>query len=806
MISTKILNNLEYNKILALVADFSAISITRDKIMEELPENSFQNAEKSLDLTYQAERILYHYMRSPMANFDDIEDVLARAEKMSILSYGDMLRIMRVLRASRIFKSAVSSISDDLILDMIEFSNELYEDQKFENTIGDTFISEEDISDDASPTLSNIRRKIRRLNGEIKDRLNSIVHSKQANKALQDNIVTKREGRYVVPVKVEYKGQIKGLIHDSSQSGATIYVEPIEVVELNNELRILFSDERAEIEKIMEDFTRKVSLLSSSLLKNQLLLVKLDIIFSKAKFSKSLKADRPELNNNGFINIIGGKHPLLNAEKIVPVSVTIDQKYNFILISGPNTGGKTVTLKMTGLFSLMAMSGIYVPAKSGTTLSYFSNIFSDIGDEQSIEQNLSTFSSHIKTLKYITENVNENSLVLLDEVGAGTDPQEGAALGIAILEYLLEKKCKGIITTHYSELKEFSFTTDKIINASMEFDMNTLAPTYKLILGAPGSSKALEISERLGLLKEIITNAKSKISPLKLSFEKVLGEAEQERVEASILKQENIKIKAELEKDLKQLKIEQEKINNEKIKITHLASIEAKRILNNASQEAEELLSSIKEIYNKTDYSGADVIEASKIKNKILNLSTKEDSAPPEMGLYGFDTKKASLGEKVYVLSLKSICTILKINEKKKEILVQFGNMQFTAKPSNLKCVSKDYLKYIEAQDKPIEKKKKYVKQQSSSSVQIKDNIDLELNIVGLRFFEAQVELNQFLDRAYLSGAGIVKVIHGIGTGILKKMVYDELKKNKFVRTFRQGVYGEGEVGVTIVEFKKWYI
>lgn len=800
MISDKILNNLEYDKILKQLSKFMILEGAKRELSLVKPEETYDDAKKLLDFTSEADRILYFYMRSPLEGFDALNDILVKASKMSILSFSELKKISRLLRSARIFKDCIKGINDESLEQINHLSSLLYDNKGFEEEIDETFISEDEISDKATPELYSIRKKIRKLNQDIKDRLANIMRNKDVQKLLQDNIVTSREGRFVIPLKTECKGQIKGLIHDYSASGSTIYLEPIEIVEVNNELRMLYVDESAEIERILLRFTQKVSNYSRDLLMNEELLIKADIVLSKAKYAKSIRATKPKLLNDGTFDIIDGRHPLLKTDKIVPVSVKIENKYNFILISGPNTGGKTVTMKMTGIFSLMAMSGMYISAIEGSSISFYSKIFSDIGDEQSIEQNLSTFSSHIVTLKYIVENVDDTSLVLLDEIGAGTDPQEGSALALAILEHILNVNARGIITTHYSELKEFSYTTNKIVNASMEFDMETLAPTYKLNIGIPGSSKALEISKRLGLPNEIIESAKKKISPLKLSFDSILESAEKERIEASKLKEEYSTVTAEIKAELDKIRLEKEKLFAERENITKFAKIEAKRIISSANDEADEILGEIKEIYNKEEIGGKEMIEASKLKNKLSNLTENATEEEQDIEFIKFDIEHAQEGQEVYVNSLASICRILEINKKKKEITVQYGNMRFDAKPDNLKGVSERYLKYYNRLNSQKEPKK--VKN-TTSSVQVSGKVELELNIVGKRVYEAINEVNEFIDKSILNGLQTVKIIHGVGTGALKKAVCEELRSNRSVKTYRAGLFGEGEVGVTIVELKK---
>ena len=801
MIGKKILNNLEYDKILANIDKYLILSMSKNRIKEIFPAENLENAAKLQSMTKEAEIAMYRYQRSPLENFDDCGDVLYRASKMSTLTFSDLKKIGHLLRSSRIFIASLSDIPDDEIPIIKGYVRRLYENKAFEGAIDETFISDDEIADTASPELYSIRKKIRKTNTEIKDRLSGLIRNREMQKYLQDNIVTSREGRFVVPVKAECKGKVNGLIHDYSATGSTIYVEPIEIVEINNELRMLYLDEKAEIDRIMQEFTRKVSLMCDALDVNQDVLIDMDILLAKVTYGKAIKGVIPRLLTDGSFEIIGGRHPLLKGVNVVPVSVTLPKSKNYILISGPNTGGKTVTMKMVGLFSLMAMSGMYIPAEEGSGISFYENVFSDIGDEQSIEQNLSTFSSHIETLKTIIDNVNENSLVLLDEIGGGTDPEEGAALALAVLEYLIEKNSKGIITTHYSELKEFSYSTDKILNASMEFDMVTLSPTYKLNVGVPGSSKALEIAKRLGVNEQIIAAARRKISPQKKAFDEIIASCERERLEAEALKKRYEKLNVEVDEKLEVIDKEREKLVKERDNSTRLAKIEAKRIIQDASDEAEELVSKIKEIYNRAEeIDGGDVIEASKLKNKVIGISSSDDLDEEKEEFLPFDIKIAKVGDKVYVKSLSALCDISEI--KKGEVIVNFGSMKFNARPDNLFNVNPKYQGLYEPH-KEKQTKPKLTKKIERSEIPVRNDLKAEINILGLRVHEAKQEVERFIDKAMLGGLSEVKIIHGVGTLALKKAVKETLRANKSVKSFRGGQFGEGDLGVTIVELKK---
>ncbi|MGN1042191.1 MAG: endonuclease MutS2, partial [Christensenellales bacterium] len=531
------IKSLEYNKIMERVSSFACTEKAKEKLKYALPFADYDAIRVALDETEEADIILYEHAINPSLNFDDVTQAIERAEIMSMLSMGELLRIERVLRVARCLKSQILNIPDERITLLKRKASDIFVDKSLEDDVNKAIISDTEMSDEASSQLKNIRSKMKKIAENIKSKLNSYVNGSTYSKYMQDNIITVRNDRYVVPLKAEYKGMIPGLIHDQSASGATLYVEPMVIVELNNDLKTCMLEESAEIDRILRAFTARVAS-EAAFIKNTFEVVtELDVVFAKAQYANVTKSVKPVLNTKGKVDIRKGRHPLIPADKVVPNDVRVGTDFNLLMITGPNTGGKTVCLKLVGLLILMGMSGLFVPALYAE-LPVYDNVFCDIGDEQSIEQNLSTFSSHMKNIVSIINGLTGNSLVLFDELGAGTDPTEGAGLALNISRYILSAGAKGVITTHYNELKEYAVVTEGVQNASMDFDPVSYSPTYKLIIGAPGASNALLIAEKLGLKKEIIDATREGISGDKFEFENILLSLEKSRKDAEIMLEE----------------------------------------------------------------------------------------------------------------------------------------------------------------------------------------------------------------------------------------------------------------------------
>ncbi len=789
MIENRVLSVLEYDKILNICSKFAVLGVSKEAILNLKPSYELEEVNFLLKKTAEAHKLLYTYGASGIEFFDPITDELRRAEMGSTLSMAELLRVARLLRSSRIVYSTITTIIDEEITALRSIAESIYFDKYLEEEITEKILSEDKISDHASEKLYQIRRKIRRLNEQVKERLNFYVRSQ--SKYLQDSIVTLRGDRYVVPVKSEYRGQIKGLIHDQSSTGSTLFIEPVEVLELNNDLKTATIEEKLEIEKILRELTEKVGLISKRLENNVLCLSELDIAYAKAIYAYSLKAICPKVNANHYINIIKGRHPLIAPEKVVPVSVSLGTNYNYLLITGPNTGGKTVTMKLVGLFTLLAETGFFIPASEGSSISIFKKVFCDIGDEQSIEQSLSTFSSHMKNVINVTEQVDDSSLVLLDEIGAGTDPEEGSAIARAVLEHLIECGSSGIVTTHYTALKEYAFTEPKIMNSSMDFDESTFAPLYRLNIGLAGSSNAIKIASRLGLSPALTQSARALLKENKVSFERVIEEAEKTRrnAEHKLIEYEELVKSKQAELDL--LKAEREKFDKEREKFYTNAKIESRRIINETLEEADELVGEIKAILDKDEFDGGDLIRARTLRNKLETQKYKlEEEANVVFVDKPVDQTKLKINDRVYIPTMDADGVVITINKKKGTCDVQIGTARVSLKLSEL---------YV-----PRKKNKK--KEESITTIRVdRSNFSIaqtEINVIGKNLSEAMIEVEAFMDKAVVSGLHEIRIIHGVGLKILSKGIHEYLRKHPRVEEYRFGRYGEGEHGVTVVTLK----
>lgn len=788
MIDERVLYVLEYDKILKFCAENAVLDLSKQTLKMQKPTTDLSTAEFLLKKTSEAFKLLYTYGVSGIPFFDEITDELDRSERGSTLSPAELLRIARLLCSSRIVYDSIAEVTDDEITALRAISESIFFDRYLESEIKEKILSDDAISDNASEKLAAIRRKIKRLNEQIREKL--IYYVKSQSKYLQDGIVTMRGDRYVVPVKSEFKGQIKGLIHDQSASGSTLFVEPVEVLEMNNDLKTAAIEEKIEIEKILSELTQKVGVIAERLKNNVNCLTELDCAYAKAIYAYNTHGKMPILNENGYINVIGGKHPLIDEKKVVPVSLSLGSGYNYLLITGPNTGGKTVTMKLAGLFTLMASSGFYLPTTAESNISVFDKIFCDIGDEQSIEQSLSTFSSHMKNVIDVTNRVDRKSLVLLDEIGAGTDPEEGSAIARAILEYLVEKGSYGIITTHYSALKEYAFSDNRIMNASMDFDETTFAPLYRLNIGIAGSSNAIKIAAGLGLKPELISSAKELLSENKVSFEKVLEEAQKSRKAAEKQVEEYEAINKEKKFELDALLSERAKFDKEREKFFLNAKIESRRIINESLEEADDYIRQIKELFDKEELNGGDLIKARTLRNKLEEQKYKlEAESDVNFSDKPFDCSKIKVGDRVFVNSMNANGIVVVINKKKQTCEINVGEIRVSSKFSDL------YQPRKEKKDK-----------NTAVSVRIdRANFtapETQINVIGKNTDEALKDVEEFLDRAVVNNINEVKIIHGVGLKILSKAIHEFLRKDPRVAEFRFGKYGEGEHGVTFVTLK----
>lgn len=669
MFDQKSITTLEYPKILDRLATFAQSQGGKKKASELVPYEKIADALHALNETAEADRVLFEYSLSPSFAVDDIGDILVKAKKGATLAIPDIMKVGRSLRVSRRLKYTIDKVKDcPLLADM---AMGLFENETLEKKIFDAFLSETEVADNASNELRAIRIRIRKLNDNVRSKLQLFITSPKYSKYLQDNIITVRGDRYVIPVKSDCKGTIPGLVHDQSASGSTLFVEPMQIVELNNELKVELVNEQLEIEKILRNFSNQIEGCADGITYSYNTVVDMDMVFAKAQLAREYKAAKPELNEDGVIDIRAGRHPLIDQKKVVPVSLALKKDEKMLLITGPNTGGKTVTLKLVGLFTLMAMSGLFIPAKSAN-LSIFDGVYSDIGDEQSIEQSLSTFSSHIKNTIGILDVITDKSLVLFDELGAGTDPGEGAALAVSIAEYLLRVGAKSFITSHFNDLKEFSLVTKGVVAASMEFDSNTFCPTYKLIMGAIGSSNALAIAKKLGLSDEIIENAKSKISVEKRQFDNVLTAAEKTRMKAAELVSEASIDRENAAKALKDAEIEKKRIEEKREKLDESIRKETKRLIENSVEEANDILEQIKEILNKPQVEDKDLFEARKLKKQLENMTADYEKEAVVEDVK--DDSPLKIGDNVFVKSLQKKGKLTSINQRG-EAVVAFGKL-----------------------------------------------------------------------------------------------------------------------------------
>ena len=791
----------ELNKILALAAEYAVLEGSKERLKILPPVSDLKEAQKRLQMTEEGIALLFTHGIAKVEYFTPFTDEIERAKKGSALTCGELLRAENLLRSTRIAYHGITGVNEENLEGMKALAARLYFDANLEEDIRTKILNDTEVSDYASDKLYTVRREIRLLNERIRSRLSEYLTGSEG-KYLQDGIITMRDNRYVLPVRAEYKRSIKGFIHDRSASGATFFIEPEEILEMNNELRSLTIDEKEEIERILGELSRRVGFMGDELLTDIDVLEEIDCVYARAEYAYKLSCVRPELNANGVISIDRGRHPLIDRKKVVPVSVALGDNYRFLLISGPNTGGKTVTLKMVGLFCMMAMCGLFVPAKRAI-LSTFEEIYCDVGDSQSIEESLSTFSSHITNIIDIVNKANKNSLVLIDELGGGTDPDEGQALAKAIVAHLLKCGCAGVVTTHYTALKEFAFSADGIENACMEFDSNTLQPLYVMHIGLPGSSNALAISRRLGLRADVLEDALQNLSVDAQRFENIVRSAEESRIQAEESLKETNRLKAEWEERLRTLEVERAKLQKEKDKLYASAKAEARRIINDRAADAEELLHEIEEIFAKENLSQADLIKARTLKNRLSDKayeSENEDAYTPQYT--PINANELKQGMKVFVKSVNQEGVVQNVRLQKGEVEVLCGLLRVRSKLSDL------YTFIAPKKAQTERKSQKWTPNNGPKNVQVQKKLTpkpaptLELNVIGKTVYEAIPEVEGFLDSAVLSNLEEVRIVHGMGTGKLRAGIHEFLRTHRNVAEFRLGRYGEGETGVTIVKIK----
>lgn len=786
---------LEYNKIIDHLTDLCVSEMGRELARKLVPSDNYEEVQKRQDETAEAEGFLSRTGGTPVMYFADVRTTLRLAEIGSTLSPKMLLNIAGVLRAAKAAKEPLVHSKNDVndIPRLYASASNLSTLREIEQAISDAIMSEEEIADKASPELYSIRRKIRACNERVREKLNSMIHSASFQKYLQDPIVTMRSDRYVLPVKQEYRQMVPGIVHDQSTTGATVFVEPLAVVEIGNELKQLVAAEKAEIERILKALSAQIAPEVGTIEANLNILAFLDFTFAKALLAHEMHAQAPMMNREGKIRILRGRHPLIDPLKVVPLDINLGDTFTTLVITGPNTGGKTVSLKTVGLFCVMAQAGLQVSADYGTTLPVFDEIFADIGDEQSIEQSLSTFSGHMRNIVNILENVTPDSLVLFDELGAGTDPTEGAALAQSILSNLLKMRTRTLATTHYSELKEYAMTTPGAENASVEFDVATLAPTYHLLIGIPGKSNAFEISRKLGLPEYIIENAKELLSKDQIRFEDVLANAESYRQQAERERELAESARVEMMTLRNQVEQERKKLEDQRERLTAKAKEDAKRIVENARRESEALIEELRR--QRKAGGGMQEHEVQRVRQAMDNLRSQgeeKEETPTET------LKTVEVGDMVHVISMDMDATVTSLPDAKGYVNLKAGMMRMRAQLQDLRSLTS-------SEKKSKKEKSKYEAKQSGSTNRVniaKRAIRQELDVRGLAADEAIPEVQKFLDDAVISSLGEVCIIHGVGTGILRARIQDYLKRHPAVVSFRAGRYGEGEAGVTIVTLR----
>ena len=796
--NSKILTLLEFNKILDLLREQAGSGLAKEKIASLEPFTNKRMAKDALTETTEAVSVIMYKGSIPVGEIGDISEIVSMARRGRCLNMRELLQVRASIASARTVKTFLKGDMPDGLKIIPEIAGLLDPVVKLEHDISDAIISEDEMSDNASPTLKSIRRDMRNKNDLIKSRLQKMISSSSAKSHLQDAIVTMRNGRYVIPVKREYISMFPGMVHDQSSTGATLFVEPQSVVVLNNELRQLEMDEQAEITRILELFSSRIGEHDQSLLNDQRLMAELDFINAKGKLSVMMDGAEPHLNDENFIDIKTGRHPLIPADKVVPTNIELGHDWTTLLITGPNTGGKTVTLKTIGLLCLMAQSGLHIPADENSSLPVLKEIFADIGDEQSIEQSLSTFSSHMKNIIGIFENIGEGCLVLLDELGAGTDPLEGAALGIAELERLKESGALVAATTHYTELKKYALSTPGVENASMEFNVETLSPTYRLRVGLPGKSNAFEISEKLGLDKSIIERATELLGEEQLEFEEAVGRVEADQAAAEERLAEAGREREAAHEAMSEAEQELAKARAEAAKIVEEARKQAGVMLRDAQGTIDEIASELRDIQHRKKDAGfneghiAGGAAAGRKKLRQAESALKPAEAPkvetiqtgkmPEPG----DLK---VGMRVKYTKLDQTGDVETLPDSRGNFQIRLGSIRMTV---NVKDV-------VIAESEPQGNKERNKAKYGNMSLNKAKSIRPEINLIGKNREEAIDLMNKYIDDAFLAGLTTVRIVHGRGTGILRRELRQELAHNKLVKSCKKASYTEGGDGCTVV-------
>lgn len=787
---TRYLKTLELDKILELLANEATLKDAKEEAKCIVPVTDISAVENELKKTEDAYLFMSRYSAPSIGAAVNVAPCLARAQSGGVLSMKELLDVAETLRVIRSLKdwrencSGMKETSIDYLFDT------LFPNKYLEEKITFAIKNEEELNDNASPVLYDIRRKIISKSGKIRDILDKIVHGPSA-KYLQENIITQRDGRFVVPVKSEYRGSFPGIVHDTSASGATLFIEPMAVVEINNDIRVLRGKEKDEINRILAELSALVAEHSETILNGYNIITELALIFGKASLAYKMRATMPKINSKGRIVLNRARHPLISNDTVVPISVTLGKDYNSLVITGPNTGGKTVTLKTIGLLTLMTMCGLMIPCDDESEISVFDQILVDIGDEQSIEQSLSTFSSHMVNVISIIEKATPFSLVLIDELGSGTDPIEGAALATAILKRLYKKGARIAATTHYAELKSYAIITEGVENASCEFDVETLKPTYKLLVGVPGRSNAFAISEKLGLENNIIDEAKSLVSNEDRKFENIIAALEKERSDAEKRLAEVEQLKLKLVQQKKEADLKLENAQTEYDKLLDKAKTQASYIVDNARFKSDALINELEDLKKKmTAENAAQIFKDAKLINKN-QINAMMDEANPVAERIKSDyvlPRSLVIGDNVKIIDINKNGVVSEIKAKNNKVLITSGNLKMWVQLDNLMLLE--------------EKEKVKPKNSVKTPSKLDRTAVMELDIRGYASDEAIIELGRFIDNAVLTGINSITIIHGKGTGVLRAAVHKYLRGNKYIKNFRVGLFGEGENGVTIAEIK----
>lgn len=785
----KVLKTLEFYKIKERLEEYAASQTAKELCRALVPSSDIEEIQKQQKQTSDA---LQRLIRKGSLSFAGIKDIRPSLKRLSVgasLGIGELLAISSLLDTASRVKSFSRNkdveLEPDSLDEMFDSLEPLY---SLNYELKRCIVSEEEISDEASPNLKSIRRTIKNTNEKIRSQLSSMINNQNTRTYLQENVITMRNGRYCIPVKQEYRGQVAGMIHDQSSTGSTLFVEPMAVVKLNNDIKELMIKEQEEIEKILSILSNTAALNQTELEDNFHILTTLDFIFAKANLSRSYHGSEPIFNDKGIIFLKDARHPLLNPKTVVPSNIHLGDDFYLLIVTGPNTGGKTVSLKTVGLLTLMGQAGLHIPAFEGSKLAVFEEVYADIGDEQSIEQNLSTFSSHMTNTVSILEKADDHSLVLFDELGAGTDPTEGAALATSILSFLRNMQVRTMATTHYSELKVYALSTEGVENACCEFDVETLRPTYRLLIGIPGKSNAFAISSKLGLPEFIIEDAKKRITEQDVAFEDLLSDLETSRVTIEKEQQEIAAYRAEIEQLKKQTLEKQKQLEERKERMIREANEEARKILQEAKDYADETIRKFNKGMSGKDMENTRGLLREKITAANEKLSYKAQKPSQKQN----KPEDFHLGDAVKVLSLGLNGTITSLPNARGDLYVQMGILRSQV---NIKDIEKIDEEVITGPN---------IQRTSSGKIRMSktSTISPEINLIGKTVDEALSTMDKYLDDAYLAHLSQVRVVHGKGTGALRQAVHKHLKKLKIVKSFRLGEFGEGDAGVTIVEFK----